>query len=561
MSGISEPPMGVARPSAGVTSVPPRDKQRSVGVDVARGVALVGMMAVHSFPTFAGDDTPSAATVMAAGRSAVTFVLVSGVGLAFLSGGRTVVQGRARTAVRAGLAVRAALIGALGLVLGLLQELNGITERPILPYYGLLFLLAIPLLGLSPRALAGVAAAAIALGPVLLIATAHIGLPGAIAESDLLPSDLVRDPLEVLVRLCFTGEYPVVLYIGYVCAGLAIGRLDLTSRRVAWWLLGTGAAVAVAARAVSAVVLYQWGGLTQLIALSGAGGDDEASAARTILWDHGDRIASWWSLAIPAPHSGSTVDMAHSLGSAMAVLGGALLLTRVPVLAQLLRPVAVVGTMVLTLYTLHLVILATGVGQDSPLLLFVLMVTGAVVFSLLWVRGFGQGPLERLVTGAAGWARRATTQLLADRLPPLHTKAQARQVPSKVIRRTEQSMGPLAIAGVFTLVLWAGAGSVDPAAKSQEQAAIANLTRHCALSAQLDDLNTRYPDQPKTILDKAAPLLAEMTQVAPIEIREAVITGIAHIRAQGGVPSVSAPDAATLQTAETAIDAFEETNC
>jgi hypothetical protein len=47
---------------------------------------------------------------------------------------------------------------------------------------------------------------------------------------------------------------------GYLCVGLAIGRLDLGSPRVAWWLLGGGLALAVVSRAVSVVVLYRLGG-------------------------------------------------------------------------------------------------------------------------------------------------------------------------------------------------------------------------------------------------------------------------------------------------------------
>jgi len=179
------------------------------------------------------------------------------------------------------------------------------------------------------------------------------------------------------------------------------------------------------------------------------------------------------------------------------------------------------------------------------------------------------------VTVAAGWARRATTRLLADRpsttadtkdtqsvaLIGRDAVVKTRPVSPKVIRGIGQFLGPLAIAGVLALVVWAGARSVAPEANPLELAAAANLTRYCALSAQLDDLDTQFPGQPKTILDKAAPQLTEMTQVAPVEIREAVTTRIADIRAKGGVPAVAGPDAATLQTAQTTIDAFEEQNC
>ena len=92
-----------------------------VGVDVARGLALLGMVAVHVFPTFRADGGPTVATLVAGGRSAATFVLVAGIGLAFVAGGRVPVRGAERVGGSAGLVVRAALIGDLGLMLGLLS--------------------------------------------------------------------------------------------------------------------------------------------------------------------------------------------------------------------------------------------------------------------------------------------------------------------------------------------------------------------------------------------------------------------------------------------------------
>jgi uncharacterized membrane protein len=383
-------------------------KPRVIGVDVARGLALFGMMATHVFDTFNDDGTPTAATVIASGRSAATFVLVAGVSLAFMSGGRTVVHGRDRTAVAASLTVRALLIGAIGLALGYAQvyQLN-----VILPYYALLFLLAIPLLGLPPLVLAGIAAAVIALGPVLLVATAGAGLPYAGSSADPTLGILVHDPLGLLIQLLVTGSYPVVVYLAYLCAGLAIGRLDLRSRRLACWLLAGGLALAVTARIVSAVLLYPLGGLAQLISQSGTQGDP-VRAAQLLLWQP-DQGASWWYLALPSPHANTPVDLMHTLGSAMAVLGAALLLTRVPAAARLLRLVAVAGSMTFTLYCAHLLLIATGVLQDDNVLLYVLMVVGALAFALLWRRRFGQGPLERLVAVAAGHARWAVADRLA----------------------------------------------------------------------------------------------------------------------------------------------------
>jgi uncharacterized membrane protein YeiB len=388
---------------------PINGRPRVGGVDVARGLALLGMMATHAFDTFNNDGSPTAATVIAGGRSAATFVLVAGVGLAFLSGGRTPVHGRDRTAVAAGLAVRALLIGAIGLTLGLFAQFNEING--ILPFYAVMFLFAIPLLGIRPLMLAGIAAALIALGPVLLVATAAAGLPYAGSSAEPSLGTLIHHPFGLLIQLFITGQYPVVVYLAYLCAGMAIGRLDLSSRRLAWWLLGGGLALALTARIVAAVLLYPLGGLARLIAQSPLH-DNPDLAAKILLWDP-RQDTSWWYLALPSPHAHTPVDLVHTLGSAMAVLGAALLLTRVPAVARVLSPVAVTGSMSLTIYSAHLLLLATGVLQNHHLLLYVLMVLGALAVAHLWRRRFGQGPLERLVAVLAGRARRTVANLLA----------------------------------------------------------------------------------------------------------------------------------------------------
>ena len=384
-------------------------RPRVIGVDVARGIALFGMMSVHVFPTLHDNGTPTAATVIAGGRSAATFVVVAGVSLAFISGGRTMVHGRDRSSAAVGIVVRAVLIGVIGLALGFAQldQLN-----VILAFYALMFLLAIPLLGLRPRVLAGIAAAVIALGPVLLVATADLGLPYAGSGADPVLVTLVHDPLGLLVQLLITGAYPAVVFMAYVCAGLAIGRLDLNSRRLACWLLGGGLGLAVTARIASWVLLYPLGGLARLIAQGRAQGNPVGAAQ--LLWEP-DPGSSWWYLALPSPQAYTPVDLVYTLGSAMTVLGAALLLTRVPAVARLLRPVAVAGGMTLTLYCAHVLLLRTGVLQDDPLLLYVLMVVGALAFALLWRRWCGQGPLEWLVAVAAGRARRTAAERLAVR--------------------------------------------------------------------------------------------------------------------------------------------------
>ncbi len=380
----------------------PAGPGRVIGVDVARGLALMGMMAVHVFDLFDAHGAPTVATTVAGGRSATTFVLVAGVSLAFISGGQRPVEGRARTAATAGIVVRAVLIGAIGLLIG---HATGATEiEVILPYYAVLFLLAIPLLGLRPRTLALVAATVIAVAPVVVLVLLDAEGPLLRGADNATFGTLVHHPSELINGLLVTGYYPALTYLAYLCAGLALGRLDLSSRRIALWLLGGGLGLALTARLVSTVLLFPLGGLHHL---QGVDPSDAAQMApNVLLWDP-DPSSSWWYLALPAPHSSTPVDLVHTLGSAMAVLGGALLVSRVVVLARVLRPLAAAGAMTLTLYCGHLLVLGTGVLADEPETMYVLLVVGALAFGVAWQRWLGQGPLERLVAIAANRARRA----------------------------------------------------------------------------------------------------------------------------------------------------------
>src|SRR5687768_2732122 len=100
-------------------------QERVPGVDVARGVALLGMVAVHVLPAEADDGSPTLVDTIASGRSAALFAVLAGVGLGLAYGRRP--GARAAGAV----AVRAILIGALGLALALVD--SGVAV--ILSYY------------------------------------------------------------------------------------------------------------------------------------------------------------------------------------------------------------------------------------------------------------------------------------------------------------------------------------------------------------------------------------------------------------------------------------------
>jgi uncharacterized membrane protein len=250
----------------GTGPVGPTAPGRLVGVDATRGLALLGMMAVHSLWAYDDDGDVTWHYALAAGRSAATFALLAGIGIAFMTGRRRVPRG-AWQATAASLAARAAVIAAVGLLLGWTDA--GLATV-ILVYYAVLFVLAIPMVLLSTRVLLAVGTAIAVVVPVLsqLVRPA---LPAASGDNVTL-GQLATDPLGSLVELTVTGLYPALPWMAYICIGIAIGRLRLSERRVAVRLLAVGAAVAVGAWAVSAVLLGPLGGGSRLYAAAAASG-------------------------------------------------------------------------------------------------------------------------------------------------------------------------------------------------------------------------------------------------------------------------------------------------
>ncbi|HEY0578603.1 MAG TPA: hypothetical protein VGD73_31245, partial [Pseudonocardia sp.] len=353
-----------------------------------------------------------AATVIASGRSAATFVLLAGLSLTFLSGARQVVRGHGRLSASAGIAVRAVLIGAIGLGLGYTDD-----AAVILVYYAALFLLALPLLGLRREVLAGLAAVLLVGAPMVVLWVSDAGLPYFRAITNPTFDALLRDPLGLAAQLLVTGSYPIIAYLPYLLAGLAIGRLDLGSARVAGWLFGGGLALAVTAVSASWVLLVRLGGLAELREAAGAQANP-AQALNMIMWGPVPTSApEWWWLALPVPHSHSSLDLLQTLGSAIAVLGLALLVCRSRFFAWVLRPLAAAGSMTLTFYTAHLIVLATGVFSDRPEVLYLVLVVGALLLAVPLRLALGRGPLEWLVSAAAGWARRTVGAWLASGEP------------------------------------------------------------------------------------------------------------------------------------------------
>jgi uncharacterized membrane protein len=382
-------------------SMPP--KRRIVAVDMTRGIALVGMIMANTFAVQNGNGTPTIAAWTVTGRAATLFVMVAGISLALITGGNHPLRGRALRAAAAGLAVRAFVIAVpIGLTLGYLDESLGL----ILPYYGLLFLLAIPLLGLRPRTLLWIAGVLFVVGPLSLLGTYSVGLQPLYDNN--IPYTAFIHPVGSFLQLMFTGDYPAAVFMIYICVGLAIGRLDLSSTRLAVWLLVGGLAMAVIAWFTSTWILLDLGGVHHLAAAGAVDpGTPRSQITNDVLWGP-NQVSSLWWLTLRAHHTGTPFDVLHTLGSAMAVLGGVLLVTKLRAARRLLWPLGIAGSMTLTLYCLHALVLNWNlVVPDNDFLWWGEQVVGALIVAIVCHRLIGTGPFERIVAIASGRARRA----------------------------------------------------------------------------------------------------------------------------------------------------------
>jgi uncharacterized membrane protein YeiB len=365
-------------------------RPRVVGVDAARGIALFGMMAVHvlSAETQAGDVALS--WILAAGKSAALFAVLAGVGIAFSTGGQQPRQGAQRTAAAISMAVRALMIGVLGLILGSIVPFDD--AGVILAYYAALFLLATPLLGLPVRALVILSVVLATAMPVL----SHVVRDGLATPMSSNPTftDLLTGPGTFVADLTLTGTFPALTWLAYICAGLAIGRSPLTSRRFVLGMTVAGAALAASASAVSWFLLSQMGGEARL----------RETALETMSRGEFEGLLAWgaegtlpttspWWLAVRAPHTATPVELFHTIGVAMAVIGVAIILGWI--LRSAIRPLADAGSMPLTLYTLHLLLLVSPWGPTNEMVWLAVQTVLLVMFAMVWRQRFGRGPLEQ----------------------------------------------------------------------------------------------------------------------------------------------------------------------
>ncbi|MGC7099012.1 DUF418 domain-containing protein [Amycolatopsis lurida] len=389
------------------TLLPGRRALRLTGVDVARGVAVLGMYAVHVGPHPAHGGL-NLAFLPFEGRSAALFAVLAGVSIALMSGGEVPKTGRPWAQVVLRLLTRAPLLIALGLFLTNLHTGYLI----ILAYYGACFVLAIPFLRLGiPALIAGAAFCATVMPFLSFAIRSHVAprdlvlwIPDATIETFSTASfDYI---LQVLL---LTGTFPAVSLMAYIFAGMAIGRMNLRSELVCRRLVAGGAITAAVAYTTSWLATDVLGGREEiyrsLIPAAGAAGMSPAEfyeqnvnqsfgtpPTTTLAWEF-----------VANGHSYTPFDLVGCIGISAAAIGGCMLLARRH--GRLLRPIADLGSIALTAYAGHFVAIWWFFREKDAFSLTHWLWFGgvAVVFAVAWKKWIGRGPLEWVLHQASRW--------------------------------------------------------------------------------------------------------------------------------------------------------------
>lgn len=351
------------------------------------------MIATHTLGSTDAEGNITVVQQVAGGRSAALFAVLAGASMALMSGRTEPVTGVPGLRVAERLATRAFLVTLVGLALGELDTSIAV----ILTYYGVLFLLGIPFLQLRWQPAAVLAGIGVVVAPV----ASHLVRPFLPAPSYDSPSfaSLVT-PLHLLSELVFTGYYPVATWLPYLVAGIAVGRLDLTRRSAALVLAVGGQVVALAGKGVSQLLLGL-DGVTAALTRTFTGARSGAGLEETLA--HGlygvTPTGSWWWLAVSAPHSGTSFDLMHTIGTSLSVIGLALLVA--PLAPRLLAVLLGAGAMTLTLYSLHVLLRIPELWDEDGYDTFARHVALVLAIGAAYRLMARSGPLERLVAAVA----------------------------------------------------------------------------------------------------------------------------------------------------------------
>lgn len=400
---------------------------RYIGVDLARFLAIAGMMATHLVAISAmlpglspfEQTAGSVAQTLTSGIAAPLFAVLGGLSLVFAS--RAPLRDGRRGAAISGILIRGAILVLIGMLLGMLQ----VPIVIVLAYYGLAMIIAAPAILLPSWAIAGIAAVlAVAIPPLNAMARSALGVVNE--GGSVTFESFSGDPAGAIRGLFLTGEYPAVTWVVYLLVGILIARAFVAAtergslRRTALVAAAAGAAVAAAAQGVSMWVVAH---LDRFGFVVPEGVDPEMFRTMLVSPTFGAPFsADPWAMLVATPHSGSPLDLVRTVGISLLVIGLLVAIfdggrsPRAP--GFVLNVFRSAGAAPLTIYSLHVVATAllvqpameTLMLQDAPdpgtlpwyaigMPAFGLQLAGAILIGAILAGLHRRGPLEALTSG------------------------------------------------------------------------------------------------------------------------------------------------------------------
>lgn len=385
-------------------------KNRIIGLDVARAVAIIGMTADHFGPA------SWAPWVM--GWPSILFAFLSGMSMALMTS-RGLATGVPTSGIRRRIAVR----GLILLVIGILLASAGPDMIIVLATLGASFLLCTALVSLSGPTLLTLGTAGMFILPQLSYWLRRDVFPMTGDELAVVPRLDHLTSLEgagvALRALLLDGMYPTLTWLPVIVLGMGVMTVGVDGvKRVLWLIIGAVSAVVSSVVTWVAVACFdiqplmmQFMGMP-LRDLADATDTSVLGAWRMYSASMGT-TSSTGELLLNGAHSGSTPDLLLNTGISLVLVS--VCLWAGDVLGRWVFPLAALGSCAFTVYAGQALVSAAinhwlPDVHDEPgvsLLPLACYLGISLVFCMVWKRFFRRGPLEQVMHVASTGGHRA----------------------------------------------------------------------------------------------------------------------------------------------------------
>lgn len=396
-------------------------KNRIIGLDVARAVAIIGMTADHFGPA------SWAPWVM--GWPSILFAFLSGISMALMTS-RGLATGVPMSRIRRRIAIR----GLILLVIGILLASAGPDMIIVLATLGASFLLCTTLVSLSGPTLVALGTAGMFVLPQLSYWLRQNVFPMTGDELAVVPRldhlTSVEGAGVALRALLLDGMYPTLTWLPVIVLGMGVMTVGVDGmKRIVWLSVGAGAAVA--SSIFSWIMVARFDITPMMMQFMGLPLRDLADATETSVFGAWrmysasmGTTSSAGELLLNGAHSGSTPDLLLNTGISLVLV--AVCLYAGDLLGQWTFPLAALGSCAFTVYVGQALVSAAinhwlPDVHDEPglsLLPLVFYLGTSLAFCMIWKRFFRRGPLEQAMHVASTWERRRSERSEAEATQP-----------------------------------------------------------------------------------------------------------------------------------------------